>query len=349
MKCFVTSLEKINEFFPQASGDVDMPDFIQRDIDRTIIAGESFKEHDAYLEKHSSESSLTSHEILSSDNSDVVSESPRPKSAAFEFDEELSEGMGSHSSDDFVLSVHKDFEAKSISQSSQELRSLEENLNREETQKFLLSHIDQANYVQGTLTGKVVEGLILIDLNAQRASSSSEKQKNEIDTQLQNLQYNLQGVDFLFKDDNGQIKGVNIKINLETKEWYAVIRDFSDSPKLVILGAGKEFEVLNRMLKGTKVEKPTDMINNKELNEKLGLLDQKLTKIKLQQQNNVVTLTKEQVFDNCSMLFILPKQPLDKQNIKYKMSPAEKQLEPEPDQNRKKSFVSKYFGRFKRR
>lgn len=152
-------------------------------------------------------------------------------------------------------------------------------------------------YNQGMITGHVVDATLLKNFG-----EDQEKVLSFLD--------NNKGIEFCYQTKEGDWKGVFVKVNLESKEWFAVVTDFSchaeQSPHVAIVGIGECFDILERSLHlqqgeiDDSQEPMSDLIDNYKLQLYLKYLDTHLMRLKnLEQQKSGEKFPSSEVYRQC--------------------------------------------------
>jgi len=119
-------------------------------------------------------------------------------------------------------------------------------------------------YNQGMFTGSIVDQIII---NACKLES---------DDKLMEFKESTAAVNFCFEAENDTWQGVHFRMNLKTKDWYAVVTDFSNSPpQVAIMGKGSYYDLLTNKLGAKKIQQSSGLnsfIKNEDVSKAIGQL-----------------------------------------------------------------------------
>jgi hypothetical protein len=139
-------------------------------------------------------------------------------------------------------------------------------------------------YNQGMLTGSIVDQIII---NAYQSES---------DEKLIEFKDSTKAVSLCFAAEKGTWQGVHFRMNLNTKDWYAVVTDFSNSPpQVAIMGKGSYYDLLTNKLGAKKIQQSSGLnsfIKNEDVSKAIGQLPMLIDVAKQQKSSAQTTYSK---------------------------------------------------------
>lgn len=138
---------------------------------------------------------------------------------------------------------------------------------------YFVTHKENLPYNQGMISGSLVDAVLFKEFGSDQEKTIE-------------LRQNTQNISFCYQTDAGDWKGVFVKVDLENKEWYAVVTDFSQQQgpyhDVAIVGSGQYFDILKTHLRLDEGQIPmNDLIENKKFQLYLKYLDIHLKRLKI--------------------------------------------------------------------